>query len=155
VRISEALHHTSWVDVDLQARTVLVRGTKTKQANRVLRTSAELTERLERRAELHGQVGLVFGITYFGTKAGLPRERGNVLKVLRGVFRASDVRWAGSHTCRRTVASWMDEAGASLAEIANQLGHADVNVTAGYLGRTTAPTRAAEIMVLPRDHGTS
>lgn len=44
----------------------------------------------------------------------------------------------------------MDEAGAGLAEIANQLGHADTNVTAGYLGRTTQPSRAAEIMMLSR-----
>jgi integrase len=39
--------------------------------------------------------------------------------------------------------------GAPLAEIANQLGHADVNVTANYLGRTGTPTRAASVMVLP------
>lgn len=43
----------------------------------------------------------------------------------------------------------MDEAGASLAEIANQLGHADINVTAKYLGRKTQPTRAATVMRLP------
>jgi len=42
----------------------------------------------------------------------------------------------------------MDEAGAPLAEIGAQLGHGDLNVTARYLGRTTAPTRAASIMVL-------
>ena len=29
---------------------------------------------------------------------------------------------------------------------ANQLGHADVNTTAGYLGRRQAPTRAATVM---------
>ena len=33
-------------------------------------------------------------------------------------------------------------------EIANQLGHADVNTTAGYLGRRLAPTRAATVMKL-------
>ena len=32
-----------------------------------------------------------------------------------------------------------------LAEIANQLGHANVNVTAGYLGRRAAPSRAASM----------
>ena len=43
----------------------------------------------------------------------------------------------------------MDQAGAPLAEIVAQLGHSDLNVTAHYLGRTTTPTRAATIMVLP------
>ena len=42
----------------------------------------------------------------------------------------------------------LDASGAPLAEIANQLGHADVNTTAGYLGRRTAPTRAASVMTL-------
>jgi hypothetical protein len=42
----------------------------------------------------------------------------------------------------------MDGAGAPLAEIGAQLGHGDLNVTARYLRRTTAPTRAATIMVL-------
>jgi integrase len=42
----------------------------------------------------------------------------------------------------------MDASGAPLAEIANQLGHTDVNTTAGYLGRRTAPTRAATVMTL-------
>ena len=40
------------------------------------------------------------------------------------------------------------EEGAPLAEIANQLGHTDVNTTAGYLGRRQVPTRAATVMTL-------
>lgn len=148
VRISEALHCTSWDDVDLEAGTVRVRGTKTAQADRTLGMSAGLTQRLRKRADLHGRTGLAFGITYFTTKAGAPRDRNNVSKAMRRVFEASDVQWAGTHTFRRTVASWLDEAGAPLAEIANQLGHADINVTAKYLGRKTAPTRAANVMVL-------
>ncbi|MCO7239067.1 site-specific integrase [Aeromicrobium sp. CnD17-E] len=153
-RISEALHHTAWNDVDLESRTVRVRGTKTSEADRTLVMSKPLTERLRHRAGLHGQTGLVFGITYFTTKAGQPRDRNNVSKALRRVFKAAEVPWAGTHTFRRTVASWLDEAGAPLAEIANQLGHADINVTARYLGRRTAPSRAADIMLLPSDKPT-
>lgn len=149
VRISEALHHTMWTDVDLDAKTVRVRGTKTAHADRTLAISSGLADRLRNRAQLHGTTGLAFGVTYFATKAGQPRDRNNVSKALRRVFADAGVPWAGTHTFRRTVASWMDEAGCSLAEIANQLGHADTNVTAKYLGRTTAPTRAAAVMVLP------
>lgn len=149
VRISEALHCVSWDDVDLDAGSVRVRGTKTAQADRTLSIGADLVERLRNRAALHGTTGLIFGITYFTTKLGQPRDRNNVSKALRRVFAAAGVQWAGTHTFRRTVASWMDGAGCSLAEIANQLGHADTNVTAKYLGRKTAPTRAASVMVLP------
>lgn len=148
-RISEALHCTSWDDVDLEAGTVRIRGTKTAQADRLLLMSGGLVERLRDRADLHGRSGLVFGVTYFTSKAGQPRDRNNVSKALRRVFKTADVQWAGTHTFRRTVASWLDAAGAPLAEIANQLGHADINVTAKYLGRKTAPTRAAQVMVLP------
>ena len=92
----------------------------------------------------------MFGITYFTTKAGQPRDRNNVGTAMRQVFTTAAAQWAGTHTFRRTVASWLDEAGAPLAEIANQLGHADINVTARYLGRRTAPTRAADVTVLPQ-----
>ena len=149
VRISEALHCTSWTDVDLDNRTVRVRGTKTNQADRTLGLSEDLTERLRHRAETHGTAGLVFGVTYFASKAGQPRDRNNVSKALRQVFAEAGVPWAGTHTFRRTVATWLDEAGHSLASIANQLGHADTNVTAKYLGRQDVATNAASVMVLP------
>jgi len=150
VRIAEALHNTEWADVDFDARTVRVRGTKTAQADRILVISEGLVDRLAERASKYGDRGLVFGVTYFHSKVGEPRDRNNVSKALRRVFASADVRWAGTHTFRRTVATWLDQDGAPLAEIANQLGHADTNVTAGYLGRTTQPTRAADVMVLPR-----
>jgi len=147
-RISEALHCVAWTDVDLDERSVHIRGTKTAQADRVLSMSDELAQRLHARAALHGTEGLLFGVTYFTTKLGQPRDRNNVSKALRRVFADAGVPWAGSHTFRRTVASWLDHPGAPLAEIANQLGHADTNVTAKYLGRKTLPTRAATVMVL-------
>ncbi|GAC1378646.1 MAG: hypothetical protein NVSMB48_00560 [Marmoricola sp.] len=149
-RISEALHNVDWSDVDLEAKTVHVRGTKTAQADRILAISDDLTARLTQRGEIYGTEGLVFGVTRFATKLGRPRDTSNVLSVIRRVLNSSNAKWAGSHSFRRTVASWMDEAGASLAEIANQLGHANTNITAGYLGRRVAPTRAASIMVLPK-----
>ena len=155
VRISEALHNTSWADVDLDGQTVRVRGTKTKHADRTLGLSDDLTERLRQRAALHGREGLVFGVTYFTSKMGQPRDRNNVSKALRRVFAAAGMQWAGTHTFRRTVATWMDDAGHSLASIANQLGHADTNVTAKYLGRQDTATHAASVMVLPSKTGKS
>lgn len=142
VRISEALHCTEWDDMDLDAGTVRVRGTKTAQADRTLGLSPELVERLRRRAERHGTTGLVFGITYFHSKTGQPRDSNNVGKAFRRAFADAGVSWAGTHTFRRTVATWMDGAGHSLASIADQLGHADTNVTANYLGRGRTSQRA-------------
>lgn len=148
VRIREALEGVSWDDVDLAARTVRVRGTKTTSADRILSLSEDLAVCLEQRGRTWGRTGLVFGTTRFDSKRGQPREVHNVLRGIRGAFNEAGLAWAGSHTFRRTVATWMDASGAPLAEIANQLGHADVNTTAGYLGRRQVPTRAASVMTL-------
>ena len=147
-RIREALEGVSWDDVDLVGRTVRVRGTKTASADRILSLSTELAERLAQRGHTWGTVGLVFGTTRFDTLLGRPREVHNVLRGIRAALNEAGLSWAGSHTFRRTVASWMDASSAPLAEIANQLGHADVNTTAGYLGRRQTPTRAAAVMTL-------
>ena len=90
----------------------------------------------------------MFGKTRFDINVGRPLEVGYVPRGIRRVLTAAGLSWAGSHTFRRTVAAWMDASGAPLAEIANQLGHADVNTTAGYLGRRQVPTRAATVMTL-------
>ncbi|WP_182527222.1 tyrosine-type recombinase/integrase [Nocardioides dongkuii] len=81
---------------------------------------------------------LGLGTTRFDTKLGQPREVGNVLRAIRRTLADARPTWAGSHTFRRTVATWMDADGAPLAEIANQLGHVDVNTTGGYLDRRQA-----------------
>ena len=78
----------------------------------------------------------MFGTTRFAVSRnganilGRPRNRQNVLKSLRKVVAVSKTPWAGSHSFRRTVATWMDEPGAPLAETGAQLGHGDLNVTA-------------------------
>lgn len=153
VRIEEALSGVYWSGIDLEADmpTVHVRGTKTQTADRVLPLPAWLADRLRERAAKYGTSGLVFGMTRYdtspkGNPKGSPRDRRNVGKHVAKRMADAGVPWATSHTFRRTVATWMDEAGAPLAEIANQLGHANVNVTAGYLGRRTAPSRAADVL---------
>jgi len=147
-RIREALHCVAWTDVDLEARTVHIRGTKTKASDRVVMLNEDLADVLARRKEAHGGAGLVFGVTRYESKAGQPRDVNNVLRSLRDALGEAGCGWAGSHTFRRTVATWMDEAGVGLAEIASQLGHANTAVTTRYLARKVAPTRAASIMTV-------
>lgn len=149
-RIREALECVAWSDVDLDQGVVRVRGTKTLAADRSLGLSPDLTERLRDRAQRHGRTGQVFGITRFETKLGQPRDVSNVLKQIRRVLDASGCPWAGSHTFRRTVATWMDREGHPIAEIADQLGHANVSVTMQYLGRKPVATGGAKVMILPK-----
>ena len=64
------------------------------------------------------------------------RDRSNVGKVFRQVREGSDFDWVKTHTYRKTVATLLDESGASARMIADQLGHSRVSMTQDvYLGR--------------------
>jgi integrase len=145
VRISEALA-LRWEDVDLTAKTVMVRGTKNASSKRLLSLPDWLAERLSERAEHGGSRGLVFPSPGTGDVAK-PRDRRNVARVLRDVLDEAGCPWATPHTFRRTVASLLDEAGMPLALAANQLGHSDPSMTARvYLGRRGSTAAAAAIL---------
>lgn len=144
-RISEALGQR-WDDLDLTDGVVRIRGTKTTGSDRVLTLAPWLVARLAERAERIGTSGLVFpspGIADTST----PRDRRNVARVFREVLDAAGFPWATPHTLRRTVATLIDQAGLSVAEAADYLGHADASMTARvYLGRKSTTARAAGVL---------
>jgi integrase len=60
----------------------------------------------------------------------------------------SDLNWVTSHTCRKTVATRLDEAGLSAREIADHLGHAKPSMTQDvYMGRGVASAAAAQALI--------
>lgn len=144
-RVSEALGQR-WADIDLQAGTAFIRGTKTEHSQRLLSLPSWLVERLSARAENRGTDGYVF------PSPGLlsptePRDRRNVARVLRALFIEAGYPWATGHTFRRTVASLLDEAGQPIVLAANYLGHADPAMTARvYLGRRGSTAAAAGVL---------
>lgn len=135
VRIDEA-RRVRWEDVDLDAGRVYVRGTKTETSDRRLNLPAWLSERLRARAARSGVEGLVFAAP---AGVGDPErvwDQSNSAGAVRDALDAAGLPWAISHTFRRTVATLLDQAGVPIARIADQLGHADVSMTARvYLGR--------------------
>ena len=63
-------------------------------------------------------------------------DQSNSANAVRAALDASELSWAVPHTFRRTVATLLDQANLPIARIADQLGHADVSMTARvYLGR--------------------
>jgi integrase len=57
-------------------------------------------------------------------------------KAFRAVRIGSDFEWVKTHTYRKTVATLLDQSGASARMIADQLGHSRVSMTQDvYLGR--------------------
>ncbi|GAA1736226.1 site-specific integrase [Aeromicrobium alkaliterrae] len=143
-RVSEALHGVTWDDVDLDAGTVTIRGTKSKNAKRTVTMPAWLIERLGARAGLHGTTGLVFGVTRYASKMGQPRDLSNVLDKMRSLLDTAGCPWAGSHTFRRTYATLADDAGASLGQIAAVLGQ-DPATTATYI-KTRPVATAVDVL---------
>jgi len=145
VRISEALGQ-QWADVDLEAGTVFVRGTKTAASQRLLSLPPWLLTRLETRKEERGNVGRLFPSPGIEDKTTI-RDRRNVARIFREVFDEAGHEWATPHTLRRTVATLLDEAGQPIALAANQLGHSDPSMTARvYLGRKGDMSAAAKVL---------
>lgn len=145
VRISEALGQR-WEDVDVDAATAFVRGTKTEAAQRLLSLPAWLVERLRERDERMDTSGLVFQ-SPLTRDPDKPRDRRNVARALRAIFDEAGLPWATPHALRRTVATLLDEAGVPIAVVADQLGHADPSMTARvYIGRHGDLSAAASVL---------
>lgn len=147
VRISEALGQQV-SGLNLEKGTVLVLGTKSGAATRVLNLPPWLLERIGERIEQKGLTGdeLLFP-SPSTTDRSKVRDRRNVARILRAVLDEAGCPWATPHTFRRTVATYIDQAGLSIAVAANQLGHADPAMTARvYLGRRGGSAEAAGVL---------
>lgn len=145
LRLGEALGIT-WADIDLATGTLAVRRTtvrvkgeglvakrvKSRASERALLLPAWCVELLRaRRVRLSAFEGPLFPDSRGGW-----RDRSNVGKAFRQVRGGSKFEWVRTHTYRETVATLLDQSGASARMIANQLGHSRVSMTQDvYLGR--------------------
>lgn len=145
LRLGETLGVT-WADVDLATGTLAVRRTivrvkgqglvakrvKSRASERGLLLPPWCVELLRARRVRLG----AFDGPVFPDKRGGWRDRSNVGKSFRCVRGGSDFEWVKTHTYRKTVATLLDQSGASARMIADQLGHSRVSMTQDvYLGR--------------------
>lgn len=80
-------------------------------------------------------MGAFEGPVFPNAKGGW-RDRGNIGKAIRRVRAETEFDWLTTHTYRKTVATLLDESGATARMIADQLGHARVSMTQDvYMGR--------------------
>ncbi len=145
LRLGEALGVT-WSDVDLSAGTIAVRRTIVRATGRGL-----VAKRVKSRASERGlllppwcvellrtrrvRLGAFDGPVFPDARGGW-RDRSNVGRVFRSVRGGSEFEWVKTHTYRKTVATLLDQSGASARMIADQLGHSRVSMTQDvYLGR--------------------
>jgi integrase len=142
VRIEEA-RAVRWEQVNLDKGTADVHGTKSKTSRRRLTLPPWLCERLRERAALVRSEGYLFASPHL-LDGSRKWDQSNSAKALAAVLDGAGYGWAVPHTLRRTVATLLHEAGVPLAQIADQLGHADPSMTARtYLGRDPFGDREA------------
>lgn len=157
VRIGEALA-VSWDEVDVAHGVVdvawrmvylkgrgVVRLPSTKTGRSVaLDLPSWATTMLKRRKLLTGGRGAVFPHPVTGGWRD-PREVGKALRVVRG---QAGYPWLTSHSLgRKTVATILDQGGATAREIADQLNHARPSMTQDvYMARRRRTTSQAKIL---------
>ena len=75
------------------------------------------------------------------------RDPSNVRRVWREVRDDAEMEGLVSHTLRKTVASFLDDANVSTRKISNQLGHAKVSMTQDrYLGRRLTDRQTSDVL---------
>ena len=157
-RIGECLA-IGWSEVDLEAATVdicwrlmrrtsvgLLRLPSTKSGRtgeRLIPLPSWAVTMLKRRRLVIGP-----GVEpIFPDSLGGWRDPSNVRKVWRQVQADAEIDGFVSHTLRKTVASFLDDAGVSTRRISDQLGHSKVSMTQDrYLGRKLTDRRTAEAL---------
>jgi len=156
MRIGEVLAVT-WDALDLEAGTVEIRATvvrkkgvglilqpkpKSESGWRKIHLPAWLVLLLKARGRVENEWNVVFP-----SQLGKLRDRSNTNADLREALQALGFDWVTSHNFRKTAATLLDEAGLTVREIADQLGHKRVSMTLDtYFGRKQASPKVAELL---------
>lgn len=145
LRIGEALA-VRWSDIDfdhgllnvqrtllrLKGKGIVESAPKSKASIRVLVLPGWCLTMLKTRRQ---QLGAFDGPIFPDAKGGY-RDKSNVGAAFRRVRTGTPFEWVKPHTYRKTVATILDNQGASARMIADQLGHARVSMTQDvYMGR--------------------
>ncbi|PXY34986.1 hypothetical protein BAY59_05800 [Prauserella coralliicola] len=78
---------------------------------------------------------------------GKLRDRSNTNADLRDAMNPLGFDWVTSHNFRKTAATLLDDAGLTVREIADQLGHKRVSMTQDtYFGRKQASPKVAKLL---------
>lgn len=134
LRASEVLA-LRWADVDLDAGTVAVQGTKTEDSRATLPLPRWASDALRTRQTAALSDGTL-GQYVFPGRDGGQRDRSAVNRRLNAVLDAAGMSWARGHTLRKTAVTLAYETDGPI--VAQRLArHADVRTTAAYYVKPT------------------
>lgn len=155
VRKGEALA-TTWADIDLEAATYRVPGTKTEKSKRTLPLSPPMvlllkrhrvvqrTERI-RAANIWQGTGLVFT-----TETGTAISPRNTLRALHTAAEDAGLADVCVHTLRHSAATAWLENGVNLKAVSTMLGHADISITGDIYAHMSDETAKNAMETLSR-----
>lgn len=133
VRVTEG-RSVVWKTYNPQTGRIFAPGTKSSTAPRWLNLPDWLNDRMKLRYRETGGTGYAFTPSH-GARPDVMWEQSNCSSALRKILDGAGHEWAIPHTFRRTVASLLDDAGAPVRRIADQLGIDPDTVVKHYLGR--------------------
>ena len=150
-----------WGDVDLERRTVAVRGNVVRMKGIGLVVQADESSKLTvRTLVLPDWAVEMLGQRYnpelcpsscavFSAPRGGLRDPSNTQADLRAALEDCGYAWVTSHVLRKTVASLMDVAGETARAVADQFGHSQRSVSHNkYMGRRGTSDAAEMLEVL-------
>lgn len=92
------------------------------------------------------RAGRIGTTAVFPDSHGSWRDPANTRRDIRNARGSDEFAWVTSHVFRKTAATMLDEAGLTVRQIANHLGHSKISMTQdSYLSRTVTDRRAAEV----------
>ncbi|HYC73124.1 MAG TPA: site-specific integrase [Opitutaceae bacterium] len=136
-RLSEIESKLDWADVDLDARTLWLRGTKTEGSERHIPIPAELMSILSAVPE-EERVGPVAG------------RWASVRRDLAKACARAGIAPVTPNDLRRTYASWLVNAGVPLQQVAKLMGHKSTRMVEKVYGHLSDATLAAAVAKLPQ-----
>ena len=150
-RVGEALA-LRWTEVNLTNRSVEIRTTAIRvKGHGVLIKNSPKTSSSRRTLELPGWCVDILalrqraesGLVFPAPRSGLVRDPSNTIKAIHRAL-GQKVK---THTCRKTVATLMDDAGLPTRKASDQLGHSRTSQTQdAYFGRKRLATGAAAVL---------
>lgn len=156
-----------WVDTDLDAGVMKIRGTlaringnlsvtepKTERSRRALPLSPATTALLavQRKAQIAerlraGSQWVDTGFV-FTTETGQPVDPRNLLRVVQTAALRAGLKDVGVHSLRHSAATAMLEAGVNIKAVSDLLGHSSVSITGDIYGHTSDDSARAAVAML-------
>jgi integrase len=137
----------AWLDVDIDAATVRIVATKTKERVRVLRIAPTVVDALRTHRKVQTEERLLMGDRWpeqhddlvFRSEAGTPIDAANARRLVRAIANKANIDHLTPYELRHTHASILSDDGIHAESLADRMGHRDSRTTLAYYRHQITP----------------